>query len=775
MDDDFYQWRTNSVADVAHSLSQSVAQMQELHRSHLGDSLPFDSASLTSALQELSLRITQLSSSSSMASNYPGVDLQERNRLSQRSRQLLQEATHQLKVENQMDAGLLNALKGCLVALRSSEHLAAQQLVNAVHPVLQTLSILEKSSTTERLTLNAKLLGMRLTKFLQLVARHLIDLRGPPRRASLQKHSYLVQKVLPHLFQSIDNSIQRPINAYDRAARHLFFNTVKESIESIRKLLASPSDEDLDDNETQVGRFVKTVDYLLDEIDTLKDMESFERVQTQAEWLITFAMSVAKSVPLHHGSSDEKDIINACNHLVNEFGNLKDALNQGGDHHHPDLNLAKEVAKDFIEVTEQSVNSALLRLIVLSLSQLHVPLDRLIHAVLISDKVLPNRQQEDIQDLIEASDTHADCLFHIAHFAVFCTSDATTAQALSNSLHLVQMLEKELVPGILKLYFNPTDVGARSYLKTLRQLWRQELDLMETFILDIVDPTAFCIIVEAEARRIASKVKKDQYSQDCDHLRLSVSQVVRLCQMAVDFAWKKIQTGDEETEQGRPPNPLPEDHAIIRVERSTWEVQAALKKVIANVEDLHQHKALIRRVQLMVTCTTAMVECLMDSDHGCTTNNQSSRVKVLTSVSRINIGAGNKTCVETVVNEERPPPQPASSNGRGLSKSFKNITMNNTIGVSRKNSMQLKAFALTFDDKGQSTSFRICSRKAAAAMTELENTVDIPITVTAADPENKADKELHRKVKLHSYSEGFRSPLKQISNQLSATRKASVS
>ena len=89
--------------------------------------------------------------------------------------------------------------------------------------------------------------------------------------------------------------------------------------------------------------------------------------------------------------------------------------------------------------------------------------------------------------------------------------------------------------------------------------------------------------------------------------------------------------------------------------------------------------------------------------------------------------------------------------------------------------MQLKAFALTFDDKGQSTSFRICSRKAAAAMTELENTVDIPITVTAADPENKADKELHRKVKLHSYSEGFRSPLKQISNQLSATRKASVS
>ena len=87
------------------------------------------------------------------------------------------------------------------------------------------------------------------------------------------------------------------------------------------------------------------------------------------------------------------------------------------------------------------------------------------------------------------------------------------------SLHLVQMLEKELVPACLKLYFNPTDVGAKSYLKTLRQLWRQELDMMESFILGMVDPCAFCIIVEAEARRIAGKVKKDQYSQDCDLLR----------------------------------------------------------------------------------------------------------------------------------------------------------------------------------------------------------------------------------------------------------------
>ena len=177
------------------------------------------------------------------------------------------------------------------------------------------------------------------------------------------------------------------MNAYDRASRHLFFNTVKDSIESIRKLFSTPSDADLDNdnlqvnlknytcksqNDTcksqnytcnlQVGRFIKTVDFLLEEIDTLDDMEGFERVQVQAEWLITFAMSVAKS-DMSKEYTDEKDIVNACNHLVNEFGHLKEALSDNDNDDQADLSLAKEVVKDFIEVTEQSVNSALLRLI----------------------------------------------------------------------------------------------------------------------------------------------------------------------------------------------------------------------------------------------------------------------------------------------------------------------------------------------------------------------------------------------------------------------------
>ena len=298
----------------------------------------------------------------------------------------------------------------------------------------------------------------------------------------------------------------------------------------------------------------------------------------------------------------------------------------------------------------------------------------------------------------------------------------------------------------------------------MRHLWKTEVESIETCILNIVDPTAFCVIVEAEARRIASSVKKDQYSQDRDWLRLSVSQIVRLCQMAVDFAWKEMSS------EAEGPNRLPDDHPIIRVERSTWEVQAALKLVIANVEDLHAHKVMIRRVQLMVTCTTAMVECLVDANRTKNEVGSQMAVKVLTSVSRVNISYGkNKTLEEEVVmevKEEEPKTPQLKPNVRLLSKSFKNITMNNTIGLGGKNILR-KIEDISYNEGIAAIPF--LSRKMAVYSETGNNTIDeltkVARKVETSDIENA--KAVFRKVKLHSSSEGFRSPLKQIHSQIS--------
>ena len=137
---------------------------------------------LASSLQELSQKIIPLNGNSNNKTIL-GLDQQEKRQLVQTSRQSFQEAIHRLK-ENQEDAGLSNALKGCLVALRAAEHVAVQEVLAARLPVLQTLAILEKTTSSDRMVLNVKLLGMRLNQFIEICGRNVHDLQGPQRQGN---------------------------------------------------------------------------------------------------------------------------------------------------------------------------------------------------------------------------------------------------------------------------------------------------------------------------------------------------------------------------------------------------------------------------------------------------------------------------------------------------------------------------------------------------------------------------------------------------------------
>jgi len=73
---------------------------------------------------------------------------------------------------------------------------------------------------------------------------------------------------------------------------------------------------------------------------------------------------------------------------------------------------------------------------------------------------------------------------------------------------------------------------------------------------------------------------------------MSVSKLVKMCQMGVDAAWKEAAGGDSKKQ-------LPDEHPVIKMERSTWEVRSALSVVLNSVENLNAHKALVRRVQVI--------------------------------------------------------------------------------------------------------------------------------------------------------------------------------
>jgi hypothetical protein len=80
-------------------------------------------------------------------------------------------------------------------------------------------------------------------------------------------------------------------------------------------------------------------------------------------------------------------------------------------------------------------------------------------------------------------------------------------------LKILEILEKELVPTVLRLHYNFKDAGAKAYLRTIRNFWKSEFDLLEASILDIVDATALCAVIDDEVRTTAAEIKKRTYAQ----------------------------------------------------------------------------------------------------------------------------------------------------------------------------------------------------------------------------------------------------------------------
>jgi len=77
-----------------------------------------------------------------------------------------------------------------------------------------------------------------------------------------------------------------------------------------------------------------------------------------------------------------------------------------------------------------------------------------------------------------------------------------------------------------------------------------------------------------------------------------------MCQMAVDAAWKEVTNGDSDKQ-------LADDHPVIKLERSTWEVRSAMAVVLHNLDNPNAQKSFIRRVQLLATSTSSIVKFLV--------------------------------------------------------------------------------------------------------------------------------------------------------------------
>lgn len=634
------QFSTKGCEEVLKGLLVNIQHLISMRNHVQMGNLKFESLchGVASSLQEMGLRLTKLSEEDKNLRE--DVLLCRKNLLACASIIVLN-AKHPFKTFPFFD-GIVQV---CQESLKITEMGAKRKAVLASVPTLESLEILEKSASYKNLFLNIKIFGSKLHVFLELAATICGELKSEKCRGDLIARAETIKKLLPLVIQSLRESLRHPMNSHTRSSREFFFGVVRNAI---AEMVQSIHDSDQTNNE--IGLFIMKLDSALEITEKIENLDQFADLNDDIEWLIKFSLSVGKvSKP-----KDNKDILGIGHNLVKELMNVKKALELEGPS--KDLSLAKDVAREIIEELEQTVNNALLKLIIDCFCSVATPLDELIHHVLNSTVSPPDRLPDDIDDLVSGFDDRADNLFHIAHFTTFCTTDAKRSLAIHTCLHLLQELEKEVVPAVFKLYFNPEDHGARAHLKALRSLWSQTVEQLETHVMGIVDATAFCYVINEEVRAVSGIIKKEQYRQDRKWIHLAGTKLIRMCQRAVDFAWKDCSQSTED--------PLPDDHPIVKVERSTWELQAALRLVLESIEDLNLHKTMIRRVQVLATCLGIMSHYLVNKNESVLS---ASKVRVLTSVSRITISK------ESMVVKEESDQSKANNGSRLSGLSFRSV------------------------------------------------------------------------------------------------------
>ena len=325
------------------------------------------------------------------------------------------------------------------------------------------------------------------------------DSRWVKQKERVLTQADVIRILLPMLIDSMREFLHHPTSQGTQTARDIFFSAVRNSIAGIIATFKNLGPVEESNN----GVFINKMDAFFNLIEDQENFEDLSEVDELIKWVLTHSLTVAKAGT----KDDDVEITATCQKIVAEFYNLKKLVTEEVKLAEHNAKLSFKALSDVFELLEQRVNGALLRLAISSFSCVSQPLDRLVNTILSSTIPPSARLSDHIAEEIKTLDEQTDRIFQLCHFCVFCTSDNEKAQKIRSLGATLELLETELVPALLQLFFNPGDPGARALVRILRQLWKSLLENLSSAVLDIVDPTAYCVILFEEVTKIAKQVK----------------------------------------------------------------------------------------------------------------------------------------------------------------------------------------------------------------------------------------------------------------------------
>jgi len=496
--------------------------------------------------------------------------------------------------------------ESCVEALKLVDLNVLEEVEKSGEAALNCLLELKESEDYSKLFLNIQQFGAKLVKFIEHSVQRYHDSRWVIQKERVLTQADVIRILLPMLIESMREVLRNPRNHSTRTARDIFFEAVKSSISGIISTYKHIGTVEESNN----GVFIKKMDAFFDNTEDYNNDTDFHSLEQLIRWIIQHSLAVAKAGT----KDDDAEITAACQKILTEFNNLKRLLTEEVKLANHNAKLSFQTLSDIFELLEQRVNGALLRLAISSFSCVSEPLDHLVSSILNSSVPPSARLSDDICEEIKNLDLQTDRIFQLCHFCVFCTSDPEKAQKIRSVGKVLEILETDLVPALLKLYFNPEDQGARSFVRILRKLWKSLLENLSSAVLDIVDPTAYCVILVEEATKIAKQLRSELYNQNKNELQSILGILIGMSETGVDLAWKEIGERSLQDNPSCTMKPLADNHPLVMAERSIWEVRAAAKLVVETIEDLSLHQSLLKRVQVLVSSLGDVVYLMTEND-----------------------------------------------------------------------------------------------------------------------------------------------------------------
>ncbi|CAL4123045.1 unnamed protein product, partial [Meganyctiphanes norvegica] len=462
------------------------------------------------------------------------------------------------------------------------------------------------------------------------------------QRDTLQLVTMQTMRALSLLPHTLLPSILRPCNT-NSAARDLIANRLKTLLSDLRVHVGVGNNEyDMD----EPGMFVKSIDKVLaalgleepenssfnEKKNNIRAVDEGAAKSPQVKGPLEDVLRHSLAVAYCTQGNDHQVIRGMCDNVVKQVQvlvNVEKETNNGSKGDAVDVQVACDILGDALELLEQKVNTALIRLIVTVFATPLEPLQHLKKAITETTTTKTNKIDTTIDNLVMNFDLFVDKIFQVGGFAMACTHDYQGVGEIRDSLLTIEWLEGCLVPAMISAHnqitaekFSSPTVAttpdtdnslqtdsissvssdskksnlsakkgntvndALSHAMLLADCWSNSIKQLSQALLHIMEPSAFCLVTKEEFHKSWAGLRERLYTQDAAWLKQHISECIAIVQRLLDL---------------HNLTPFLTLYQEKQINDGIAEVKRSLDYVVASPADLVKHRSLMKRVQLLLT------------------------------------------------------------------------------------------------------------------------------------------------------------------------------